>query len=62
MKKYEAPMVELTKFDVEDVITTSISVNDIIGDDAATAAAAADINAAIAEGNNANGLDGVFSW
>ena len=58
MKKYEAPMVELTKFDVEDVITASISVNDIINDETATANAVADIQNNVA----ANGMDGVFSW
>ena len=60
MKKYEAPIVELTKFDVEDVITTSgatpIDVTTLTDADA-RANAAADI-----AGNTANGLDGVFSW
>lgn len=64
MKKYEAPIVELTKFDVEDVITTSgggstptpIDVTTLT-DAGARADAAADI-----AGNTANGLDGVFSW
>ena len=60
MKKYEAPIVELTKFDVEDVITTSgvtpIDVTTLTDADA-RANAAADI-----ADNTANGLDGVFSW
>lgn len=60
MKKYEAPIVELTKFDVEDVITTSIKVSDIVADTtgAAATAAVADIKANAAS----NGLEGVFTW
>ena len=60
MKKYEAPIVELTKFDVEDVITASgaasIDVTGLTG--AALNDAVADITAAASD----NGLDGVFSW
>jgi len=59
MKKYEAPMVELTKFDVEDVITASYSVNDLpTGKTIETVKA--DLEAGMANGNN--DLDGVFSW
>ena len=60
MKKYEAPIVELTKFDVEDVITASavapIDVTGLSGD--ALNAAVADIKGVAA----ANGLTDVFSW
>ena len=62
MKKYEAPMVELTKFDVEDVIATS-AMN---LDEAGKAAAVADIKAYAANPANAGSedasYDGVFSW
>ena len=57
MKKYEAPMVELTKFDVEDVITASISVSDITNDSTAKTNAVTDIKA-----NSDNDYAGVFSW
>ena len=63
MKRYEAPVVELTKFDVEDVITTSV----MNLDQAARAEAVADIKVfagtasegaedAAAYGNN------IFAW
>ena len=58
MKKYEAPMVELTKFDVEDVITASVQSIDLTTSEA-RANAAADIKANTADNG---GLDGVFSW
>ena len=58
MKKYEAPMVELTKFDVEDVITASYSVNDL-----PTGKTAADVVADIQAGMGTNNdMNGVFSW
>ena len=63
MKRYEAPVVELTKFDVEDVITTSVMNLTTVEREAAIA----DINAfagtatagaedAAAYGNN------IFAW
>ena len=55
MKKYEAPMVELTKFDVEDVITASANALNLTTEE--RTAAVADIKA-----NNGNDFDGVFSW
>lgn len=58
MKKYEAPMVELTKFDVEDVITASYDMADLTTPEA-KADAAADIKANVADNG---GLNGVFSW
>lgn len=59
MKKYEAPMVELTKFDVEDVITVSATNPNLD-----TAAAATDIAnyAAANAGSTEDSFDGVFSW
>ncbi len=61
MKKYEAPIVELTKFDVEDVITTSggtINVTELT-DSGDIANAVADIEAGMGTNND---LDGVFTW
>lgn len=61
MKKYEAPIVELTKFDVEDVITVS---GDVAPIDVATleGQALTDAIADISANSANNGLDGVFSW
>lgn len=60
MKRYETPMVELTKFDVEDVITTS-AMN---LDEAARAEAVADIKAYTGAGNatEAGYGNNVFAW
>ena len=61
MKKYEAPIVELTKFDVEDVITASAGTIDVTTlDEVGITTALADLEAGMTLGSN--DLDGVFSW
>ena len=60
MKKYEAPIVELTKFDVEDVITASVTMTEIN----VTTDTNVDLDAIAGEiaATEGTGLDGVFSW
>ncbi len=64
MKRYEAPVVELTKFDIEDVITASGDVTTPI--DAATTyangGAAAELDNIKTDANNNNYTGGIFAW
>ena len=59
MKKYEAPIVELTKFDVEDVITASVAPIDVL-DANVTKEDLLEFATDIADAGN--GLGNVFSW
>ncbi len=65
MKRYEAPVVELTKFDIEDVITASgditpIDVSTLTGEENVAAREAAKGN--IADGDNGSYNGGIFAW
>ncbi len=59
MKKYEMPKVELTKFDIEDVITASGDPIDVNVNDTT---AVADAKTDILNNGGTTGITGVFTW